>query len=241
MIDVHRTGASHRFSRDVHARSPRRDTRGRVRVPRRGSHPSDTLINGLPRGLIHRQPCGRKSNDTHRCDAFPPPGLEWIPTPEAVFNVENAAIFPFWLGMIAFPKNKVTETVMGSYAVPVLLGLVYIYLTYYSFSDPRIIEAFSTGKPDLAALSKGFSYEWCMAVGWAHFIAMDLFVGRWIYLDARKNDVFAAHSLTLCLFFGPTGVISHTLTRGITGLARGEKLPDVMSGALAPKEAAGTD
>ena len=185
-------------------------------------------INGLPRGLIHRQPCGLKSNDTHRCDAFPPPGLEWIPTPEAVFNVENAAIFPFWLGMIAFPKNKVTETVMGSYAVPVLLGLVYIYLTYYSFSDPRIIEAFSTGKPDLAALSKGFSYEWCMAVGWAHFIAMDLFVGRWVYLDAQKNKVFAAHSLLLTLFFGPTGAVSHVLTRAAAGLGRGEKLNDIM-------------
>ena len=229
-------------SRVTFTRAPRVGTRAAASAfPGAARTRATPSINGLPRGLIHRQPCGLKSNDTHRCDAFPPPGLEWIPTPEAVFNVENAAIFPFWLGMIAFPKNKVTETVMGSYAVPVLLGLVYIYLTYYSFSDPRIIEAFSTGKPDLAALSKGFSYEWCMAVGWAHFIAMDLFVGRWIYLDARKNDVFAAHSLTLCFFFGPTGVISHTLTRGITSLARGKKLPDVMSGALAPKEAAGTD
>ena len=230
-------------SRVTFTRAPRVGTRAAASAfPGAARTRATPSVNGLPRGLIHRQPCGRKSKDTpHRCQAFPPPGLEWIPTPEAVFNVENAAIFPFWLGMIAFPKSKVTETVMGSYAVPVLLGLVYIYLTYYSFSDPRIIEAFSTGKPDLAALSKGFSYEWCMAVGWAHFIAMDLFVGRWIYLDARKNDVFAAHSLTLCLFFGPTGVISHTITRGITGLARGEKLPDVMSGALAPKEAAGTD
>ena len=229
-------------SRVTFTRAPRVGTRATASAfPGAARTRATPSVNGLPRGLIHRQPCGRKSNDTHRCDAFPPPGLEWIPTPEAVFNVENAAIFPFWLGMIAFPKSKVTETVMGSYAVPVLLGLVYIYLTYYSFSDPRIIEAFSTGKPDLAALSKGFSYEWCMAVGWAHFIAMDLFVGRWIYLDARKNDVFAAHSLTLCLFFGPTGVISHTITRAITSLARGEKLPDVMSGALAPKEAAGTD
>lgn len=121
-----------------------------------------------------------------------------------MFNAENIAIFPFWAMMIALPDNKVTKTVMGSYAVPVLLGCVYIYLTWWSFSDPRILDAFSTGQPDLAALAKGFSYEWCMAVGWAHFIAMDLFVGRWIYLDSRKNDVFAAHSLLLCLFFGPT-------------------------------------
>lgn len=125
--------------------------------------------------------------------------------------MENIAIFPFWAMMIALPDNKVTKIVMGSYAVPILLGCVYVYLTWWSFSDPRILEAFSTGQPDLAALAKGFSYEWCMAVGWAHFIAMDLFVGRWIYLDSRKNDVFAAHSLLLCLFFGPTVGFSSAL------------------------------
>lgn len=172
---------------------------------------------------------------TTRCEAFPPPGLEWIPEPEAVFNAENIAIFPFWLAMIAAPKNPVTKAVMGGYLVPFLCGFVYVYLTWYSFSDPRILEAFSTGQPDLAALSRGFSYERCMAVGWAHFIAMDLFVGRWIYLDSQKNDVFAAHSLLLTLFFGPTGAISHVTTRAITGAVRGKKLDDVMAGALDAK------
>ena len=121
---------------------------------------------------------------------------------------------------------------MSSYLVPCVLGVVYIYLTWWSLSDPRIAEAFSTGAPDLAALTKAFSIDTTVAVGWAHFIAMDLFVGRWIYLDSRKNDVFAAHSLLLCLFFGPTGVISHVTTRAITGLARGETLQDVMAAGL---------
>ena len=131
--------------------------------------------------------------------------------------------------MIFAPKSGVTRAVMDSALVPCVCGFVYAYLTWYSFHDPRILDAFSTGKPDLAALAKGFSYEWCVAVGWAHFIAMDLFAGRWIYLDARKNDVFATHSLLLCLFFGPTGAISHVTTRAITGLVRGEKLVDVMA------------
>jgi len=169
-----------------------------------------------------------------RCAAFPTPGLELI-TPEAMFDLENIAIFPFWLMMIALPGNKVTKVVMGSYAVPVLLGMVYVYLTWWSLSDPRILDAFSTGRPDLAALAKGFSYEWCMAVGWAHFIAMDLFVGRWIYLDSRRNNVIAAHSLLLCLFFGPTGVMSHVATRAVTGLIRKQKLTDIMDVDSSPK------
>jgi hypothetical protein len=159
---------------------------------------------------------------------FPPPDLSWIPTPAQVFAVENAAIFPLWGAMMFAPKNRVTKAVMRGNAVPFLTCGVYLYLTWFSFHDPRILEAFSTGKPDLAALAKGFSYQWCMAVGWAHFIAMDLFVGRWVYLDSQKNDVFAAHSLLLTLFFGPTGAVSHVITRGVTGMVRGEKLIDVM-------------
>jgi Domain of unknown function (DUF4281) len=47
-----------------------------------------------------------------------------------------------------------------------------------------------------------------VADGWAHFIAQDLFVGRWVYLDSRRNNVWAAHSLALCYLFGPIGVVS---------------------------------
>lgn len=209
-------------------------SRGSAAQPARSSPLSPatrSFCGGSRRGRasfgVHRDP-----PTTTRCEAFPPPGLEWIPEPEAVFNAENIAIFPFWLAMIAAPKNPVTKAVMGGYLVPFLCGFVYVYLTWYSFSDPRILEAFSTGQPDLAALSRGFSYEWCMAVGWAHFVAMDLFVGRWIYLDSQKNDVFAAHSLLLTLFFGPTGAISHVTTRAITGVVRGVRLDDVMAGAL---------
>jgi Domain of unknown function (DUF4281) len=52
--------------------------------------------------------------------------------------------------------------------------------------------------------------EVSVAAAWSHFIAQDLFVGRWVYLDSRKNSVFAGHSLALCYLFGPIGVVSHT-------------------------------
>ena len=74
-----------------------------------------------------------------RCSALPPPGFG--PEPEAVFNFENIAVFPFWLGMILFPNSKVTETVLKSYAVPCVLGVIYSYLTWWSLSDPAIFEA----------------------------------------------------------------------------------------------------
>ena len=40
--------------------------------------------------------------------------------------------------------------------------------------------------------------------------------------------LFTRHSLVLCLFFGPTGVVSHLITRAVTAAVRGEELEDIM-------------
>lgn len=51
-----------------------------------------------------------------------------------------------------------------------------------------------------------------MATGWIHFIVMDLFVGRWIYLQGQEKGIWTRHSLALCLFAGPVGLLSHLIT-----------------------------
>jgi hypothetical protein len=43
---------------------------------------------------------------------------------------------------------------------------------------------------------------------------------RWIYLDGQRNRVWTSHSMALCFFFGPTGVLSHLLTRGLVKIFR---------------------
>jgi hypothetical protein len=45
---------------------------------------------------------------------------------------------------------------------------------------------------------------------------MDLFVGRYIYLQGQKTGVWTIHSLALCLFAGPLGLLSHIFTYWIT-------------------------
>eukprot|EP00611_Tribonema_gayanum_P008631 TRINITY_DN1823_c1_g3_i4.p1 TRINITY_DN1823_c1_g3~~TRINITY_DN1823_c1_g3_i4.p1 ORF type:complete len:331 (-),score=86.01 TRINITY_DN1823_c1_g3_i4:679-1671(-) len=97
---------------------------------------------------------------------------------------------------------------------------VYAWLTYEALQNPVSLAGFSGGAFDLDTLTKGFTQEVSVADGWAHFIAQDLFVGRWVYLDSKRNSVWAAHSLTLCYLFGPIGVLSHLLTRGLSGIFR---------------------
>ena len=107
--------------------------------------------------------------------------LVGLPTVEEVFNFENLAVFPFWVAMIGFPKSETTKAVVLSPLTSVACGVIYGYLAYQSFLDPDILEAFSSGaKQDLASLTKGFSHEATVAVGWAHFIAMDLLAGRYL-------------------------------------------------------------
>jgi Domain of unknown function (DUF4281) len=45
---------------------------------------------------------------------------------------------------------------------------------------------------------------------------MDLFVGRWIYLEGQRTGVWTVHSLALCFFAGPMGLLSHIVTAWIT-------------------------
>ena len=162
----------------------------------------------------------------------------FAPTVEEVFNFENLAVFPFWVAMIGFPKSETTKAVVLSPLTSVACGVIYGYLAYQSFLDPDILEAFSSGaKQDLASLTKGFSHEATVAVGWAHFIAMDLLAGRYIYLDGYKNEFTTRHSLALTLFFGPLGVVSHVITRAIVGLVRGKEnsVEDILASALKSK------
>ncbi|HEY9646082.1 MAG TPA: ABA4-like family protein, partial [Chroococcidiopsis sp.] len=61
-----------------------------------------------------------------------------------------------------------------------------------------------------------FAQEKVTATGWVHFLVMDLFVGRWIYLEGQRTGVWTIHSLTLCLFAGPMGLLSHLTTAWIS-------------------------
>jgi hypothetical protein len=54
------------------------------------------------------------------------------------------------------------------------------------------------------------------AAGWAHFIAFDLFVGRWAWLDSRDRGVPAlvmAPVLLLTILLAPLGLGLYLLLR----------------------------
>ncbi|MEH2307382.1 ABA4-like family protein [Nostoc sp.] len=126
-----------------------------------------------------------------------------------LFNVANLFVLPFWALMILLPNWKVTRQIMSSYLPFVLLAVAYLYL-FISSITPENAQALSN--PQLADIAKFFADETAAATGWIHFLVMDLFVGRWIYWEGQKTGTWTIHSLALCLFAGPIGLLSHILT-----------------------------
>lgn len=115
--------------------------------------------------------------------------------------------------MILLPNWGVTRKVMASYLPFVALALLYIYL-FISSITPESAAALSN--PQLADIARFFADEKAAATGWIHFLVMDLFVGRWIYLEGQRTGVWTIHSLALCLFAGPMGLLSHIVTYWIS-------------------------
>ena len=129
-----------------------------------------------------------------------------------LFNIANLFVLPFWALMILLPNWGVTRKVMESYLPFVALAGLYIYL-FISSITPESAAALSN--PQLADIARAFADEKAAATGWIHFLVMDLFVGRWIYWEGQRTGVWTVHSLALCLFAGPMGLLSHIVSSWI--------------------------
>jgi hypothetical protein len=134
-----------------------------------------------------------------------------------IFDLSNLFVLPFWTLMILLPNWGITKKVMESTIPLVVLVVTYIYC----ISNALTPESLQTlANPKLTDIANFFGEEAAAATGWAHFLVMDLFVGRWIYWEGQKTGILTIHSLILCLFAGPIGVLSHILTVAI--LKKGE-------------------
>ncbi|MGC1308191.1 MAG: ABA4-like family protein [Phormidesmis sp.] len=128
---------------------------------------------------------------------------------EYLYNGANLFVLPFWILMVVLPGWSLTRRVMASTLPFVPTALAYLYC-FIASVDPNTLDAFAS--PTLAQLAGLFANERVMATGWIHFIVMDLFVGRWIYWQGQEKGIWTRHSLALCLFAGPIGLLCHLIT-----------------------------
>lgn len=127
---------------------------------------------------------------------------------ETLFNLANVLPLPIWLSMMLFPRARFTQRLVTSYwPFVVLAGLYTLFLV--------IALATGGGGFDLSfdALRRAFSAEWTFLAGWLHYLSFDLFVGVWIFRDAKYWQLRALPFLVLTLFAGPLGLGSYLLLR----------------------------
>lgn len=133
---------------------------------------------------------------------------------EVLFAVCNLAILPFWLLMIVLPRWRWTRRLIEPPLILIPLPLMYSVLLVPRLPSLLPILFF----PDLSAIAASLSSPWGALLGWVHFLALDLFVGRWTYLDSRQRDLSAwlmAPIMACILLVGPLGLLLYLSLRGL--------------------------
>jgi len=129
-----------------------------------------------------------------------------------LFDASFLLVAPFWLLMIALPGWRVTQRVIASPWIAAPAAAVYLALVLPGL--PGVLGAVSS--PSLETIAPLLGTPEGATVAWVHFLAFDLFVGRWVYLDARERGItpwLTSPLLLLTLMLGPTGLLGHLLVR----------------------------
>ena len=140
---------------------------------------------------------------------------------ETIFTLSNLFVLPFWALMIFLPHWRWTQRIMRTLWPVVVLAGVYtvLLLTQIGGVAGSLLNPTLDGIAGLLGTSAG------AAVGWVHFLAFDLFVGRWAYLDSRERGI-SAWLVSPTLFFvfmaGPLGLLLYLAVRWLSQRQRGQ-------------------
>jgi hypothetical protein len=127
---------------------------------------------------------------------------------QQIFGLANLSVLPFWLLMILVPHWSITRRIIGSPLVAIIPAMIYLVLV-----GPQIATLLpAVSNPSLIGIATLLSTPAGATIAWVHFLAFDLLVGRWIYLDARERGISAllmAPVLFLTFMLGPIGYLSY--------------------------------
>ncbi|CAN0926017.1 Protein ABA DEFICIENT 4, chloroplastic [Linum grandiflorum] len=119
--------------------------------------------------------------------------------------------------MVAAPKSRLTRRCMKSRIPDVVLGLLYGYAVYLSWTPDtlQLLLGGQNGMPQLTGIIKLFSSEMRLTSGWIHLVVVDLFAAREVYKDGLENEIETRHSVVMCLLACPLGIFTHFLTKAL--------------------------
>jgi hypothetical protein len=135
---------------------------------------------------------------------------------EILFQISNFIVLPFWTLMIFAPHWSWTKRIMASLWVVVPSAALHLSLTV-----PQLGYIFTSlaSRPTAAGVAALMSDPIAATISWAHFLAIDLFIGRWMYLDSRERNLSAwivSPILGVAFMFSPIGFLFYLAARYIS-------------------------
>lgn len=128
------------------------------------------------------------------------------------FELSNLAVLPFWALMILAPRARLTVRAVSSPWILLPPLAVYAWAVLPALSQVLPIVA----RPELDSVADLLGQPLGALAGWAHFLAFDLFVGRFIVLDARERELpwlVLSPILLATLLLGPLGLLAYLVVR----------------------------
>ncbi|TVT26283.1 DUF4281 domain-containing protein [Amycolatopsis rhizosphaerae] len=130
---------------------------------------------------------------------------------------------PFWALMILAPSWRWTSRILASPWVTLLPLAVYALVVGPHFGALWT----AVSRPDLPVLQAFLAQPYGAAAIWAHLVAFDLFLGRWMYFEARARGIHplvVGPILLLTIFLSPIGVVVFLAVRSATAPKRAANL-----------------
>ncbi|HCT81211.1 MAG TPA: DUF4281 domain-containing protein [Micromonosporaceae bacterium] len=129
-----------------------------------------------------------------------------------LFDLAFPLAVPFWALMILAPTWSWTRRIIGSPLIvlpPLAVYLVAVAPIFPEFAAEML-------SPDLAGVQAILATAGGTTLVWAHLIAFDLFIGRWMYLDSRERKIhplIMAPVLVLTILLSPLGLLTYLAIR----------------------------
>ena len=131
---------------------------------------------------------------------------------DLLFRASNLLVLPFWAFMLLLPRWRWTARIVRSPLVSAAPAILYVALML-----PRLGAIWpAVSRPTLPGVEALLGSSAGATIAWVHFLAFDLFVGRWIYLDSQERRISAwlmAPVLFLTLMLGPAGFLFYLIVR----------------------------
>ena len=127
----------------------------------------------------------------------------------AMFWVSSVLILPFWTLMWFMPKHELTKRFVGDIRWSIL-PLLIPYAILALPNAPEVIFTFASQMPTPEIVVELFGNDEIIALAWIHLLALDLFVGRYVWLRMLAADrpmYVSTPVLILCTMMGPLGFL----------------------------------